>query len=169
MGFRFLRSGLLAAVFCAFGAQSAAALSCMAPDLTRTMEDAKASEKLYHIIVGEFTVISKQEIPRTDIPRDWGGPASDFPNPVHAEMRFDGYSLAPSVYGDQRLSGFTLDVETSCAAHWCGGLPAEGKEVIAFIEVRPNDVPVLRMGACPYWLYYVQPGDDKVKTLRGLF
>lgn len=151
------------------GISSAAALSCMAPELTRTMEDAKASEKLYYIIVGDFELVSKQEIPRRDIPPNWHGPASDFPNPVRAKMRFDGFSLSPNPNSDQALTNFRLEVETSCAAHWCGGLPPQGKNVIAFIEVRPGNLPVLRMGACPQWLYYVQPGDGKVDLLRGMF
>lgn len=169
MSMWFLRSGLIGLVFCAFGAQSAAALSCMRPDLAKTMDDAKASEKLYHIIVGEFTLIGQQEIPRTDVPPNWHGPATDFPNPVRAQMRFDGISLSSNQYSDQALTDFRLEVETSCAAHWCGGLPAQGKEVIAFIEVRPGDVPVLRMGACPYWVHTVQPGDGQVDSLRKQF
>lgn len=169
MGFRFLRSGILAAALCAFGAQSAAALSCMRPDLTQTMEEAKASEKMYHLIVGEFKLISKKELPRTDVPPNWHGPASDFPNPVRAEMRFDGVSLSPNARSDHRLTDFRLDVETSCAAHWCGGLPQEGQKMIAFVEARPGDTPILKIGACPQYLFWVQPGDDQVETLRKLF
>ena len=33
---------------------SAFALSCMRPDLIKTLEDAKASDKVYHILVGKF-------------------------------------------------------------------------------------------------------------------
>jgi len=152
-----------------FGASSASALSCMAPDLTRTMEEAKESEKLYHILVGELTLVSKRELPRTDIPPDWHGPNGDFPNPVRAEMRFDGYSLAPTRYGDQPLSGFRLDVETICAAHWCGGLPADGQAVIAFVEARTNKPPILMVGPCTQSVFGVRPGEGQVATLRSLF
>jgi len=171
MRFRFLASAILGTVLWAeFGLQSVAALSCIAPDLARTMEDAKASDKLYHIIVGEFTLVSKQELPRKNNVPGWSGP--DFPNPVRAEMRFDGYSLASSAYADQPLSDFRLDAETSCAAHWCGGLPAEDKTFIAFIEARPGhkgQKPILTLGPCPQYLFWAQPGGQQVETLRKLF
>ncbi len=160
---------LLAGLWTGFGGTSASALSCMAPDLVRTMEDAKASEKLYHIFVGEVTLISKRELPRTDIPPDWLGPDGDFPKPVRAKMRFDGYSLARSPRADQPLSGFPLDVETRCAAHWCGGLPPQGEMIIAFVEARPEQPPILSLHACPQWVFSTRPGDGQVETLRSLF
>lgn len=167
MGFRFLRSGLLAMVFCAFGAQSAAALSCMAPDLARSMEDAKASDKLYQIIVGEFTLISQTEIPRQDVPWDWNGP--DFPNPVLAQMRFDGIGLTRSEYNDQALTDLRLEVQTTCAAHWCGSLPREGQTFIAFMEIREGQSPVLTIGPCPQYVFGTRPGDGQLEILRRMF
>lgn len=162
-----LRAGFGALIWAGFAVQSAAALSCMAPDLPATMEEAKASEKIYHIIVGEFKLVSKTSLPRTDIPHGMSG--ADFPEAQLAEMRFDGVSLSPSARNDVPLSGFHLDVETSCAAHWCGSLPREGQTMIAFIEARPAQKPILHIGACPKYLFWTQDGDGKVETLRRLF
>lgn len=145
----------------------AAALSCMPPDLTRTMEQAKASEKLYYILVGELELISKQTLPRTDIPQDWNGP--DFPQAQQAEMRFTGYSLASTQGQDQRLMDMPMEVVTTCAAHWCGGLPATGQKMIAFVEARPEGKPRLTIGACPQFTFRTNPGDGQVETLRSLF
>lgn len=172
MRFRLFISALLTAgLWAGMGIQSASALSCMAPDLARSMEDAKASDKLYQIIVGEFTLLSQIEIPRQD-PRhslSGGGNRPDFPNPVLAQMRFDGLGLTRSQYSDQPLTDLRLEVQTTCAAHWCGSLPREGQKFIAFMEIREGQSPVLTIGPCPQYVFWAQQGDGQLDTLRRLF
>lgn len=165
---RIMTSTLLTAgLWAGLGVTSATALSCMPPDLTRSMENAKASEKLYYIFVGKLELVSKRKLPRTDIPA--GSNARDFPRAERAKMRFTGYSLAADATRDQRLVDLPMEVETSCAAHWCGGLPATGQKIIAFVEAPPNGPPRLRIGPCPQWVFHTQPSDGQVETLRRLF
>ncbi len=159
---RIMTSTLLTAgLWAGLGVTPASALKCVPPDLTRSMEDAKASEKLYYIFVGELELVSKRNLPRTDIPAGWKA--------ERAKTRFTGYSLAADATRDQRLVDLPMEVETICAAHWCGRLPATGREIIAFVEAPPNGPPRLRISPCPQWVFHIQPSDGQVETLRRLF
>ena len=49
-----LRSTIAAILGTMLLSEGAFALSCARPDLVKTLEEAKASEKLYHILAGKF-------------------------------------------------------------------------------------------------------------------
>lgn len=144
-------------------AESASALSCMRPDLGATMEKAKASDKLYYIFVGTFRPQNPVVTPKP--PQDY----SQQGTPTLTRMWFDGRSIGPKPHHDTQLTRFPLEVQTSCAGPWCGAAPTGNSELIAFIEARPGMVPLLRVGACPEWMYHVQPDDGKVEKLRDCF
>jgi len=146
--------------------QPAFGLSCMRPDLVRTLNEAKASDKYYHIFVGRFDA--------GPLPLDSDMRTKDRPNVPYVDSfkhsgkkvraGFTGYSLGKYRYQDAQLTRFPVDIETSCAGHWCGNVPSPKQEIIAFVEVRDGQPPVLHIGACPGWTY--QASNEKVQKLR---
>ena len=139
---------------------TANALSCMRPDLMRTMEDAKQSDTVYYLLVGRFT-------PQGPLPKQQG--YSNNPKPVSAMMWFDGKSLSPHPRTDVKLSRFPVQAVTSCAGSWCGHIPDSRSQMIAFVEVRRGQPPVLNLGACPQWVFNVQPQSTQIKDLLECF
>lgn len=139
------------------------ALSCMRPDLAKTMEDAKASDKVYHVLVGRFTTSKKDRRPEETI---GGGPFKPRPT-LTAPAMFTGISLSPTSRSDYYLRDFPVDIETSCAAHWCGSLPDASTDQIAFVESRAGRSPLLRISACPSHVFRVEL--KKVQLLRECF
>lgn len=152
-----LRALIIAALGSLMLADSAFALSCMRPDLARTMENAKSSDKLYYVLVGQFRGQSYNQTPSYN---------GKDPKPIRTTMWFDGRSIAQHPWYDSRLNSFPVEVQTSCAGPWCGSLPRAGETVLTFVEVRHGQTPLLHIGACPEWLYRVQPGDGQVQSLR---
>jgi len=157
-----IRSIFAAALGMVMLSESAFALSCARPDVVKTLEDAKASEKLYYVLVGNFTPIG----PR---PKPHGGyisPEDQFkPRPPQiTPSMFDGYSVGKTRYQDSHLTRFPLDIETSCAGPWCSDLPSGDREMIAFVEARDGQVPLLKISPCPYWTFTAE--DEHVKKIR---
>lgn len=141
---------------------SAFALSCMRPDLVKTLEDAKASPKLYHILVGRFV----SNTPRPQKP-DYGRPPEDQfkpKPPVMTRTWFEGYSLAQNQRNDYHLTRFPVDIETSCMGPWCSSVPGNDRELIAFVEAREGQAPLLKISACPYWTFSAER--KQVQKLR---
>jgi len=142
---------------------SAHALSCARPDLVKTLEEAKASEKLYHILVGKFITVSPRPLtPYNEIlrPEDQFKPRP----PVITRTFFEGYSLAKRPYMDSRLTRFPVDIETSCAGPWCSSVPSSDRPLIAFVEARHGQAPLLKISPCPSWTFPAEP--QKVAKLR---
>jgi len=143
--------------------EGASALSCMRPDLAATMEQAKSSEKHYYVLVGRF---------QTDTPSQPIPPHSNQfetrPSTVERGW-FDGYMLTPNEQTDYQLFRLPIDIETSCAGPWCGSAPSPEREHVAFVEARPNQIPILRISACPEWVHNIGPNQGEIKTLRGCF
>ncbi len=143
--------------------QSASALSCMRPDLAKTMEEAKASEKLYYVLVGKLTYDPANLPPKHKFNGQQGHP------PRITPAMFHGYALTPDARSDVPLSGYPVDVEVSCAGPWCGGLPSEQSTRIAFVEAREGLPPVLKVSACPGMTFETRPNDGQVEKLRTCF
>lgn len=146
-------------------ADSALALSCMRPELVKTLEDAKASDKLYYILVGKFVSLT---------PRPKGKPHGGHLSPedqfkskpsMITRAYFEGYSLAKHPRQDAYLSRFPVDIETSCTGPWCSDVPSGNSEMIAFVEARQGQAPLLKISPCPYWTFDAAP--QKVKKLRN--
>ncbi|MGB0905932.1 MAG: hypothetical protein ACPGVT_00455 [Maricaulaceae bacterium] len=135
------------------------ALSCMRPDVIRALEDAKASEKLYHVVLGQFISLNPYPVkpPVTD-----NANASRPPKITRAY--FEGRALTRNPHRDQRLTRFPVDIETRCAGPWCSSPPNNDSKQVAFIEARPGDVPILRIGPCPQWTFSAEP--KRVQLVR---
>jgi len=142
--------------------QSASALSCARPDLLRTLEEAKASPKIYHVLVGRF-VSRGSPNQNTDglvSPEDQFKPRP----PVITQSLFEGVSLAPSRRQNTRLSRFPVDIETSCIGPWCSSPPDSNQDLIALVEARPGQSPILRLSPCPGNSFLAEA--EEVKKLR---
>ena len=150
-------------------ADSAFALSCARPDLVKTLEDAKASEKLYYILVGKFVSPPPQtDLPETN-PKANSGYVLPFnplkPKlPILTQSYFDGVSLAQSSRRDAPLTRFPVDIETSCAGDWCSSPPSSDRDIIAFVEAREGQAPLLKISPCPYWTFSADA--ERVKKVR---
>ena len=142
--------------------QSASALSCAKPNLDRVVEEAKASDKIYYVLVGRFT--SQTQNTR----RGGYDPSVNRLNFQQSKqitrVTFEGYSIAPPGGRDQELTRYPVDVETSCAGPWCSGVPDASKERLVFVEARDGEPPVLRIGPCPKFVYPANP--STVETVR---
>ena len=167
MRVRLILSALLG---CFLLTESAFALSCARPDLIKTLEDAKASEKIYHILVGQFVGSSanpKQDIYHLEdvIKRH---PENQFkPRPPKiTKTVFEGYSLANNPHQDVPLTRYPVDIETSCAGPWCGTIPHHRDKIIAFVEAREGQAALLRIGPCPSQVFSVKSEDRKVQKIR---
>lgn len=156
MGLRSICAALLGTLMLS---ESAFALSCMRPDVVKTLEDAKASEKTYSILVGHFD----RATPQPNLPGGLFKPKM----PQITSMWFEGYALAKYRRQDGQLTRFRVDVETSCAGPWCSDVPQRQAELIAFVELREGQAPLLKISPCPYWTF---PAERKqVKKLRQCF
>ena len=152
---------------------SAFALSCMRPDLIKTLEDAKASDKVYHILVGKF--MSNPSAyqyrgglqagpPRSDGTRRVVAPVTN-KSPRFSQSLFEGRSLSNDPRNDVQLSQFPVDIKMSCSSMWCASPPRSDKEVVAFVEEREGQAPILRISACPKWIFTGNT-EDHIQTIR---
>lgn len=150
MKIRFLMAALLGSLMLS---ESAFALSCMRPDLVKTLEDAKASEKLYYVLVGKFVSPTPQPKHFDNgvyiLPEDQFKPKP----PVITRSYFEGFSVAKQARQDGHLTRFPVDIETSCMASWCSSVPQDSREVIAFVEARPGQAPLLKISPCPSMMF----------------
>jgi len=128
---------------------SASALSCARPDLVRTLEAAKASPKIYYILVGKFTSLTPG--PAFEPMDHYVSPEDPFKrmSPRIMPSTFEGYSLAKNRRKDTPLTRFPVDIEVSCVASWCSDVPSPDRELIAFVEARDGQAPILRISPCP--------------------
>ena len=135
--------------------QSALALSCAQPNLQRVIEEAKSSEKIYHVLAGRFTPPAKKTR------RGGYDPSvnrlSFQESKEMTRVSFEGVSIASSRAGDEAFLSFPVDVETSCAGPWCGGVPNAKQELLVFVEARDGEPPVLRIGPCPKFVFPANP------------
>jgi len=58
---------------------------------------------------------------------------------------------------DQPLTRFPVDIETSCVGPWCSGVPSSDRDIIAFVEAREGQPPLLKISPCPYWTFNAEP------------
>ena len=167
MRVRLILSALLG---CLLLTESAFALSCARPDLIKTLEDAKASEKIYHILVGQFVSSSvnlKQDIYHLeDVMKSH--PENQFKTkpPKITKTVFEGYSLANNPDQDVPLKRYPVDIETSCAGPWCGTIPQHHDKIIAFVEAREGQAALLRIGPCSSQVVSVKSEDGKIQKIR---
>lgn len=161
----YFKSFVFGALAAALLSSPAAALSCMRPDLARTMEQAKASDDLYYILHGTFE--------STPVPK---GPKSNNPNaPINGigahrvQSWFSGRILSNAPQYDQAVTRMPIDIAVGCAGPWCGSAPANGKDYIAFAKARADQPLELTIGACPDKLHNFIPGQQQIEMLRSCF
>lgn len=161
-----LRSLSLGAVGALILAESAFALSCLSPDLAKIMEEAKASETVYSILVGTLETPPAAQMPLEPFdPEDQFKPKP----PVTIPAKFSGYALTSDINTDALLTEFPVDIETSCAGPWCSRAPSSESRNIVFVEMRQNQTPLLKISPCPKWVFPLRDKGDQVEKLRACF
>lgn len=142
---------------------TASALSCMHPDLIRTLEDAKDSPKTYYILVGNFT---SQASGPAFTPWEALPPEDQMKQRLPRIMpsTFEGYSLAKNRRQDVPLTRYPVDIEVSCAGPWCSDVPSPDRELIAFVEARDGQAPLLTLSPCPSQTFTA--GSKQLRTIR---
>jgi len=160
MKLRAILAGLFGALIFS---ESAFALSCMRPDVLRSLQEAKEGASTYYILVGRFA--SEGNRHRTN-PNGYVDSEDPFKpkQPVITRSLFEGVSLAKHRRQDQALSRYPIDIETSCVASWCSRVPESGQDLIAFVLERPGQSPLLQISPCPSNSF--QADAEKVQKLR---
>lgn len=141
--------------------EGAFALSCMKPDLVKTLEEAKASDKVYHILAGKFVSEPTEDHDRGGYQlgpsRSDGSRAVTLPQgnktPKITRAWFEGIAVAKHAQNDGQLTRFPVDIQTSCVGVWCSRPLPSDREVVAFVEDRAGQVPLLKISACPKWVF----------------
>ena len=125
-------------------AQPVLALSCMRPDAVSMYQRAAESEARYVVVLGAFL-------------RD--GPDQPLLSEPEAEGMGIPYVYDALFYGDigSRVGFHTpaeleVTVAVDCLGPWCGTPPADGQEVLAFLQVDENGEYFLMVEACPTWV-----------------
>ncbi len=145
---------------------TAYALSCMRPDLMKTMEEAKASQTVYSVWVGTFDTLASAQVHSDFIaPRDQFKPRP----PKLTSAQFTGYALTPNARTDVPLSLYPVDIETRCSGPWCGKVPSAEYESLVFVEMRPQQTPILKIMPCPQWVFSVKAETEAVERIRACF
>lgn len=159
-----IRSIFAAALGTLMLSDSAFALSCARPELVKTLEEAKASEKLYYIVVGKFVSMSSR--PKNKYGDGYISPEDQFKPkpPIITTTYFEGYSLAKDPRQDSYLTRFPVDIETSCIGPWCSDIPSADSNLIAFIEARDGQPPLLKISPCPNYTFAAER--HQVKKVR---
>lgn len=150
-----------------FVSQNALALSCVAPDIIRTLESAKQSDLVYYILVGKFSSESKtapnQLAPNNQLPTN---------QPTLLPALFEGYALSQKKKDDVYLSEYPVNMQINCAgAWWCGRAPDSDENLIAFVEVpqtpqAASGVPILRLSPCGGQTFPTSPNGGLVGKVR---
>lgn len=152
---------LTAALSAVMVSESAFALSCVRPDLLRSLEQAKSSPTVYYILVGKFESngIGARYIGKS-------APQDQFrqSQPVITQSLFEGVSLGANRRDDQVLSRYPVHIETRCTGPWCSSVPASNQDLIAFVEARPGQAPILRLSPCPGQTFRAVP--ERVQKIR---
>ena len=147
---------------------SAQALSCAQPDISRELQTAIASDKLYYILVGEITTSKSFSLPREKQSYNTKKGVIRISPQARSQTltgSFTGYSLAKDPQLDLPLSNFPITVNVTCAASWCGSAPRQNERLIAFVEVVDGAPPVLTRGPCPAFSHTYNP--NAIEVLRA--
>lgn len=153
---------------CFLFTQSALALSCAPPNMIGALEEAKASDESYYVLVGKFLT---PEAPRLTKPQGYKviqkGSVSriEYPKgPKTTPTFFEGVSLSSDPHSDTPLTAFPVDVQTICLGPWCSHVPSAEHDIIAFVKERPGQSPILVTSPCPGKTFAAAP--ETVSKLR---
>lgn len=118
------------------GATQASALSCLRPDSARTFQFASDAEENYVVLMGTFDF---------DVPQRPRSNTINNPQTVVVPARFDGMFLGAT--GFKSEAEFDLTIAFTCAGSWCGSIPPNAGELLAFVE-QTEDGFFLEVDAC---------------------
>lgn len=130
------------AVLAGLCAGQVSALSCLRPDVARAFTTAAEAEETYVVLLGSFAF---------DAP---GASGSDNPaRETQVDSVFTGQSLGAT--GFQPNAPLDVTLKFTCAGPWCGSIPDDGTQVLAFVE-RTAAGYVFEVGPC-YGSAFVAP------------
>lgn len=136
-----------ATVFCTvfsaiFAPQTASALSCLRPDITRSYNAAAQADERYIVLYGEF-FFRESLNPASGIAAPTSPPASFV-------ARFVGHYL--STEGFLNVVDIPITIQPECASVWCGRLASDTPSV-AFVEMLDDGGYQIDVGPCPQWVF----------------
>jgi len=157
-----------AALLTAMLSPSSGALSCARPDIGERMEKAKASDDIYYVLSGTFTRVT----PLIKKPGKGKPYPDDFRQnrpPEITPVRFNGTGLTQPGQANVALTDFRVDIETRCMGPWCGNVPQSDRPLIAFVQHRPGQTPLLKISPCPNNTYNADRAGQQMQTLKDCF
>jgi len=137
-------------------------LSCAYLDATAMYQQAADASARYVVVRGAF-LRNGPNMPLASDPVDEG-----MGMPYAVDMLF--YGDLGSRVGFQTPVELELRVEVSCVLSWCGALPEDGHEVLAFLRVDEDRNYYLSSGPCPAWVIHspsLQDLDQISACMRG--
>lgn len=146
------------AIALAFQGQPVLALSCMRPDAVAMYQRAAEADARYIIVHGAFL-------------RD--GPYRPLLSEPEAEGMGIPYVYDALFYGDigsrvgfRTPAELEVTVAVDCLGPWCGTPPADGQDVLAFLQVDGNGDYFLMVEACPTWVM-TAPGQEAMDRIAA--
>ncbi|PYE84552.1 hypothetical protein [Pseudoroseicyclus aestuarii] len=127
----------------ALPAQQAAALSCLAPDPLRSLQEAAASDETYRVLLGRLD-FDAEALPVSGP----AGPVAGLSEAPLVRAEFEGHALGAEGF-DTAANG-TLAIEPGCLGEVCGNA-VPGEEVLIFARVTEAGM-VIDLDPCQGWL-----------------
>ncbi|KAA2312899.1 hypothetical protein DL237_16360 [Pseudooceanicola sediminis] len=132
----------------------AQALSCLAPDVARSFDEASTSDARYMVLHGTLDR-GTPSLPEQDLTNP-DPEVQRLPALVRGKaLTEDGFSAAVQAQ---------ITMELGCTGPWCAALPENG-EVLAFIELT-NNGPILRLNACGGHLF-ADPSPEQIALIES--
>lgn len=136
----------------------ALALSCVAPSVEATFEQAQSSTDIYVVVHGVLTV-DVRKMPRADDVTQQSPPMTRIP------AKIKGRSLSKAGFKAPFEKEITLEV--ACFGPWCGGM-GSGEDTLAFLRIDAGGAYVLGINPCGGDVF-VMPQIDMLKQVEGCF
>ena len=105
------------------------ALSCMAPDIARSFNEAASAEARYEVVHGTL-VFDETELPQVDLTQQ-----DQMPQHVDIKARLSGKSLTKS--GFEQVFERPVTLRALCYGPWCGGAVSD-TDYLTFLELSEN-------------------------------
>ncbi|QOL82449.1 hypothetical protein [Pseudooceanicola spongiae] len=154
---RSLRRGLSVMTLLAMASLAAGpaqALSCLAPDVARSFDEAAQSDARYMVLLGTLDR-GTPTVPERDL-------SNNSPEVVRLPALVKGLAMTEKGFSSGVEAQITM--ELGCTGPWCAQLPENGT-VLAFIELT-NNGPILRVNACGGHLF-ANPTKEQVARLES--
>lgn len=143
---------VLGTLLAALVSNQAQALSCARPDVTQAFQSAADADESYVVLFGEFTFDAVPQV--------------DNRNPPSAstviDALFSGQVLGAGGFQDTAPMDVTLMF--NCYGPWCGSIPPEAGDIIAFVEQTSNG-HVLRVDPC-YSNVFTRPAPAELDQIE---